>query len=91
METLKKTALLIMAVLVVCQVLVPTTGYSLNRAPGAPSVIVLDGRTEPPISARIVRAETKPRTNAVIVAYVPVFGPRLAILPTNLRIARIWK
>ncbi len=42
-------------------ILAPAVAYPLQFAPGTPSIIVLDGRTEPPISVQNNRAELKPR------------------------------
>ena len=90
MEMLKKAKLSLAAVVITLGVLTPGTAFSLQRAPGTPNIVVLDGRTEPPISVTVVRAEVKSTQERRIVICLPLFGLRLFALPDFVNISRIW-
>lgn len=48
-------------------VFTPVTGYALQRSPNEPSIVVLDGRTEPPISVSNSRLQRAPNSPGNIV------------------------
>ena len=91
MEMFKRARLAVVVALLVYQAFAPTTAHPLERPPGAPSIIVLEGRTEPPISIAIVRAEAKPLRDTRVIAIVPFLGLRLVIVPSFAQISRIWR
>lgn len=91
MDKLKRVVTIALLPVVMVLLFAPVTGHALQRPANQPSIIVLDGRTEPPISVTGSRAETKPRRTYKLAVYVPVFGLRLVTIPSLLEISRTWR
>ena len=81
MDMLRKLRATMMLAVVLIGLLVPATAFSLERPPGTPTVIILDGRTEPPISVSDVKAQVKPKRAQRVGIVVSFFGVRVLITP----------
>lgn len=88
METFRKAKLIIASAAILVAVLAPTAAYPLQFAPGTQTIIVLDGRTEPPISAQSIRAEAKPRQLKRTTYVVSIFGIHVVITSSSTNSSR---
>lgn len=88
MEKLRTARIALLLSVLLLGSLLPGAAHSLERAPGTPSVIVLDGRTEPPASVRSTKSESRSGRVRSAMWIVTVAGIQVLVAPRQVLVLR---